>query len=486
MRAALKHDARVRTELLKFWRVYCKDQEGHVSKAEYLNVHAKLCLVLIPDITPQEARSAGEEDWVADAHGEPHMSKEHLFDCVFELSDMWCTGISAEEYAAFLRKLFKRVTVKSITKANGAVVTAAPSTPSKGRLDEYRSFRERRASQMGKGQLIGTPAVLAGVVVPEGVAVEEGAEGEEGAPAPDAAAEAAEEAAAAVVSSEEEDEEEETRNIVSYAWAADSQLYPMVLFEKGDIDWAQFDDEASSPSPQSPPPLSVAKSAARRASYLAPLSVSVPDGPEEAVTGGPSAAVLLVQPRTPMIQRQASVKTPKKKPAPPPVEVAEAPTPRLTTVQPPARPERHAPRQTEEAASQATSSPPTAPTPVPTSAQTPQPAALPGGKAGPIGPAETGLFEKAATFPDYLANPAPAYPRSELRRGREGLVLLRVRVTPKGRPSEISVSRSSGIAAFDQAAVRAVRAWRFLPATRGGQPIAGTVKVPIRFALNRS
>ena len=143
MRAALKQDARVRTELLKFWRVYDKDQEGHVSKAEYLNVHAKLCLVLIPDITPEEARSAGEEDWVADAHGEPHMSKEHLFDCVFELSDMWCTGISAEEYAAFLRKLFKRVTVKSVTKANGAVVTAAPSTPTKGRLAEYRSFRER-------------------------------------------------------------------------------------------------------------------------------------------------------------------------------------------------------------------------------------------------------------------------------------------------------------------------------------------------------
>ena len=327
MRSALKHDARVRTELLKFWRVYDKDQEGHISKAEYLNVHAKLCLVLIPDITPQEARGAGEEDWVADAHGEPHMSQEHLFDCVFELSDMWCTGISAEEYAAFLRKLFKRVTVKSVTKTNGAVVTAAPSTPSKGRLAEYRSFREKRASQMSKGQLIGTPAVLAGVVVPEGVVV---AEGEEGAPAPDAAAEAAEAEAAeaeaaAVVSSEEEDEDEETRDVVSYAWAADSQLYPMVLFEKGDIDWAQF-GEASSPGPQSPPPLSAAKSAAKRASYLASLSVSVPDGAEEAVTGGPSAAVLLVQPRTPMIQRQPSVKTPKKpKPAPPPAEVAEAP-----------------------------------------------------------------------------------------------------------------------------------------------------------------
>ena len=169
------------------------------------------------------------------------------------------------------------------------------------------------------------------------------------------------------------------------------------------------------------------------------------------------------------------------------VEVAEAPKPRLTAVQPPSRPERPAPRQTEKVASPPVPSPAAAVnTPAPEPMPAPQTAALPGGKAGPVGPAETGLFERAATFPDYLANPAPAYPRSELRRGREGLVLLRVRVTPKGRPSEISVSRSSGIAAFDQAAVRAVRAWRFLPATRGGQPIAGTVKVPIRFALNRS
>ena len=131
LRAALKHDTRVRTELLKFWRVYDRDQDGHVSKAEYLNVHAKLCLVLIPDITPEEARRAGEEDWVSDAHGEANMSQEHLFDCVFELADMWCTGISAEEYAAFLRKLFKRVTVKSVTRSNGTVVTAAPIAPSK-------------------------------------------------------------------------------------------------------------------------------------------------------------------------------------------------------------------------------------------------------------------------------------------------------------------------------------------------------------------
>ena len=131
MRAALKDDARVRSELGKFWRVYDKDRDGHVSKAEYLNVHAKLCLVLIPDITPAEARRAGEEDWASDAHGNDDMSQAQLFDCVFELSDMWCTGISAEEYATFLRKLFRRITVKSVIKSSGAVVTAKPVAPSK-------------------------------------------------------------------------------------------------------------------------------------------------------------------------------------------------------------------------------------------------------------------------------------------------------------------------------------------------------------------
>ena len=42
-------------ELHRFWKVYAKDDQGHVPKAEYLRVHSKFCLVLIPDITFEEA-----------------------------------------------------------------------------------------------------------------------------------------------------------------------------------------------------------------------------------------------------------------------------------------------------------------------------------------------------------------------------------------------------------------------------------------------
>ena len=54
MRAALRLDARVLRALEMFWQVYAKESDDTVSKEEYLKVHVKLALVLIPDITPEE------------------------------------------------------------------------------------------------------------------------------------------------------------------------------------------------------------------------------------------------------------------------------------------------------------------------------------------------------------------------------------------------------------------------------------------------
>ena len=42
---------------------------------------------------------------------------------------------------------------------------------------------------------------------------------------------------------------------VSYAWAPDDNLFPMVLYEKGPIDWAQYDETES---PDKPPTLTKA------------------------------------------------------------------------------------------------------------------------------------------------------------------------------------------------------------------------------------
>jgi protein TonB len=110
--------------------------------------------------------------------------------------------------------------------------------------------------------------------------------------------------------------------------------------------------------------------------------------------------------------------------------------------------------------------PPPAPTPAPAPARVAPP---------PVVAAHEGA--------NYLKNPRPAYPELAQRRGWEGEVLLRVRVSPDGRPITISVQKSSGRDLLDTAAIEAVRGWSFVPAHLGSQAVAGWVTVPIVFHL---
>jgi protein TonB len=84
----------------------------------------------------------------------------------------------------------------------------------------------------------------------------------------------------------------------------------------------------------------------------------------------------------------------------------------------------------------------------------------------------------------YLSNPRPDYPEVARRQHQEGLVILSVEVDSDGRPSEVSVAHGSGFPLLDQAAVQAVRSWRFEPARAGGIPVSSRVDVPVRFRLS--
>jgi protein TonB len=83
----------------------------------------------------------------------------------------------------------------------------------------------------------------------------------------------------------------------------------------------------------------------------------------------------------------------------------------------------------------------------------------------------------------YLDNPPPEYPRLSRRLREEGEVELRVRVSPQGQPLSVELARSSGSNRLDDAALRAVRQWRFEPARQGGQAVEAWVRVPIHFKL---
>lgn len=88
--------------------------------------------------------------------------------------------------------------------------------------------------------------------------------------------------------------------------------------------------------------------------------------------------------------------------------------------------------------------------------------------------------------PDYLKNPAPEYPESARRRGYQGIVFLLVGIDQHGSVKHVKVKESSGHALLDQAAVKAVRTWKFHPGKVGILHIESSVQVPIRFNLERS
>lgn len=83
----------------------------------------------------------------------------------------------------------------------------------------------------------------------------------------------------------------------------------------------------------------------------------------------------------------------------------------------------------------------------------------------------------------YLNNPPPAYPSVSRRAGEQGRVMLRVRVSARGEVEAIEVQQSSGHTRLDEAALLAVRRWRFAPATLGDRPVEGWALVPVSFTL---
>jgi protein TonB len=77
----------------------------------------------------------------------------------------------------------------------------------------------------------------------------------------------------------------------------------------------------------------------------------------------------------------------------------------------------------------------------------------------------------------------PAYPSSAKRLGIQGTALLRVHVLADGRVGEVAVEHSAGHRDLDEAAVDAVRRWRFEPARRGDDAVAMWVRLPVEFKL---
>ncbi len=93
-------------------------------------------------------------------------------------------------------------------------------------------------------------------------------------------------------------------------------------------------------------------------------------------------------------------------------------------------------------------------------------------------------YEEPRFGVSYLNNPAPDYPALSRRQGEEGRVLMKVLVSAEGAAEDVQIEKSSGSDRLDNAAVSAVKRWRFIPAKKNNQPLSAYVLVPIKFSLD--
>lgn len=97
-----------------------------------------------------------------------------------------------------------------------------------------------------------------------------------------------------------------------------------------------------------------------------------------------------------------------------------------------------------------------------------------------IAPQETTFG--SANGPAFKKQVQPVYPSLARRRGKEGVVVLRLSINETGHLTRLEVLEDPGYG-FAEAAQEAVRGSSFTPAHHNGKPVAVRATLPIRFNL---
>jgi protein TonB len=109
-----------------------------------------------------------------------------------------------------------------------------------------------------------------------------------------------------------------------------------------------------------------------------------------------------------------------------------------------------------------------------------------GGGGGFGGDAGTLVGQKTSVDrpPRAVLKSAPEFPQEARTRGVSGFVELKILVGLNGTIESVQVERSEPAGFFDQAAMQAVKQWRFEPGISKGQAVAAWTTQRIKFELN--
>jgi TonB family protein len=82
--------------------------------------------------------------------------------------------------------------------------------------------------------------------------------------------------------------------------------------------------------------------------------------------------------------------------------------------------------------------------------------------------------------PTIFEQTPPEFPEPMLRARIDGKAIVALIVDSSGKPQQVQCEEATH-PLFADAAVKAVKKWRFKPATKGGQAVASNLSIPIEF-----
>ncbi len=93
------------------------------------------------------------------------------------------------------------------------------------------------------------------------------------------------------------------------------------------------------------------------------------------------------------------------------------------------------------------------------------------------------ISQAGTSHPKPTKAPDPIYPEDAKRAGKEGIVELQATVGTDGIPRNVVALTKHGFG-FEEAALKAMKKWRFIPGKKKGKETEMTVKIKIEFTLD--
>ena len=82
-----------------------------------------------------------------------------------------------------------------------------------------------------------------------------------------------------------------------------------------------------------------------------------------------------------------------------------------------------------------------------------------------------------------IKNPHPTYPLIARKKGWQGKLLLKVRVSENGNVMNVNIVKTSGFSILDKTSVETIKKWKFTPAQIGQNYVEDYLNIPITFKL---